>query len=105
MRSYGFGVAAILLLSAQSADAQTFPIQVTSKINKIWSESSRTILELQSVGPCGSIYFDIARSNGNFSEMTALMFTAAASSRSVQLELSGCSGQRNVVSHGAAIFN
>ncbi|EQB05499.1 hypothetical protein L288_12705 [Sphingobium quisquiliarum P25] len=55
-------------------------------------------------GPCGSAFFHIQRSATNFTEFTALMMTAASSGRTVNLLVTGCNGDRNMVSHGEAYF-
>lgn len=97
------GVVAVLFTTGPS-QAQTFPVQIDGRITKYWADISDVILELDNNGPCGSIYYHILRSNTNFEQMSALMMTAAASGRTVRLQLSGCSGTHNIVTHGAAFF-
>ncbi len=74
------------------------------RIVKLWADPSDFVVELESNGPCGSAFFHIQRSATNFEEMSALMMTAAASGRTVNLHVTSCAGDRNIASHGAAYF-
>ncbi len=64
-------------LLSSIAIAQTFPLQVDGKITKYWADVSDVELELNTSGPCGSIYYRISRSNANFEQISALMMTQA----------------------------
>jgi hypothetical protein len=74
------------------------------KITRIWADPSDMVVQLDGTGPCGSDLFHILRSAANFDQMTALMMTAAAAGRPVNLYVTGCNGDRNIISHGAAGF-
>jgi hypothetical protein len=87
-----------------SAPAQTFPMQLEGRIPKLWTEKADVVLELDALGPCGSIYYRILRSAGNGQEICALMLTAAAGGRKIRVEVSQCFGTHAIVSHGAAVF-
>jgi len=93
------------MLIGQSAAAQTFPVQLDGRIVQLWNEQSGDVtLVLNANGPCGSANFTIQHSAPNFQGMTAAMLTTAASAKTVRLQLSGCNGSYNVVSHGAVLF-
>lgn len=94
----------LFLMISQNAFGQTFPIQIDGRIGKFWVVQNDVIVELDASGPCGSIYYRVLRSAANFQEMVAVLLTAAGSGKPVRLELSQCSGNENIVSHGAAVF-
>lgn len=85
------------------AQAQT-PAWFEGRILTMWSDPDAIVLSFGTNGPCGTDLFNISKSNANFSEMAALMLTAAASGRTVEVYVTGCNGTRNVVSHGNAHF-
>ena len=93
-----------LMGSSGQVFAQSVPLWLSAKITKIYADPSDVVLELGSNGPCGSNLFHIRRSATNFQEMTALMYTAAATGRFIDLYITSCDGQRNIISHGAAQF-
>lgn len=74
------------------------------KIVEIYADPSDIVLVLDQAGPCGSNFYIIRRNNQNFSEFTSLMYTAAASRQMVNLSVSACENDRNIISHGSAIF-
>jgi len=99
------GGALCAMLISQNAVAQTFPVQLDGRITEFWNEQSSDVtLRLSVNGPCGAPTFTIQHSAANFQGMTAAMLTAAASAKTVRLQLSGCNGSYNIVSHGAVLF-
>ena len=105
VRSAGLGVALCAVLISQNAVAQTFPVQMNGRIVELWNEQSGDVtLVLNVNGPCGSANFTIQHSAPSFQGMTAAMLTAAASAKTVRLQLSSCNSSYNVVSHGAVLF-
>lgn len=93
------------LFSSAGAFSQSVPSWVDGKkIKSIYADPSDVVLELNGNGPCGSSLFHIRRSTTNFQELTALMYTAAATGKDVNLYVAGCEGTRNIVGHGAAQF-
>jgi len=88
---------------AFSAQAQT-PIWKQGKISNLWVDPSDVVLELNIAGPCGTNLYHIQRTSPNFQEMAALMLTGGAQARTVEVYVTSCSGDRNVVSHGAVNF-
>jgi hypothetical protein len=94
-----------LILDGGPVYAQTFPQNRGGRIAKIWADPSDVVFELTTAGPCGSTLYHVERSATNFQEMYALLLTAAASGRHVEMQLSGCKWtDRNIVSQGHAVF-
>ena len=89
---------------AAVAAAEPPPAWREGRITTFWADPSDTVLSLDTAGPCGSSFFHVQRSNANFTELTALMMTAAASSKHVHLYVESCNNDRNIISHGAADF-
>jgi hypothetical protein len=91
-----------IFMLSNGALAQGVPSWMVGQINEIYADPSDVVLVLDNVGPCVTSMFHIKRSAVNFTEMTALMYTAGAAARPVSVYVSGCEGDRNVVSHGVA---
>ena len=70
-------------------------------INILWADPSDVVFVLDGVnGECGH-FFVVHRSNVNFSEFSALLMTAFAQRKEVDVNVVSCQGDRNVVSHGS----
>jgi hypothetical protein len=69
-------------------------------IMTVFIDPADLVLVLSQPGSCGSSYFTVSRGNANFKEMVALSLTAFAASKDVSLWVTGCAGNRQVVSHG-----
>lgn len=105
VRAMKLGAAVCAALISQNAVAQTFPVQLDGRIIEFWNEQSGDVtLRLSVNGPCGSPNFTIQHSTPSFQGMTAAMLTAAASAKTVRLQLSGCNSSYNIVDHGAVLF-
>lgn len=104
MRIFGMLLMGISLTSSTAVMAQSLPVWKAGKINSVYADPSDVVVIMDSNGPCGSPMFNIRRSSANFIEMTALMYTAAASNRQISLNVASCDGDRNAVSHGGAQF-
>lgn len=71
---------------------------------EVFADPSDVVVVLDKVGKCSakpSAYFHIQRTNVNFKEMTAVVLTAISSGKGLRLFVSGCAGDRNIVSHGS----
>lgn len=94
--------AAVLLGSAGAAQAQ-----LTNKIGTVqvvYADPSDVVIQLDVVGPCGSVFYHVRRTNVNFNQVFELARTAIAVNKQLSVfVLPTCQGQRNVLSH-AAIF-
>jgi hypothetical protein len=91
--------AALLALAPAMAPAQT---AVSGKPVILSADPGDFVIQLDTTGPCGSAYFHVARTNRNFREMVSLALTAYATGSTMTLFQSGCSGDRNLISHGYA---
>ena len=100
----GLAILASLAMCGSNACAQTFPAYVSGYIGRFYADPTDIVLEMSQNGPCGSGVFVVSRSATNFQEMTALMLTAAASRNQINLTVTGCNSNRNLVSHGSAFF-
>jgi hypothetical protein len=92
-------VAALLALVAGTALAQT---AVSGKPVILSADPGDFVIQLDTVGPCGSAYFHVPRANVNFREMVSLALTAYATGSTMVLFQSGCAGDRNIITHGYA---
>ena len=66
------------------------------------ADPSDFVVQLDAQGSCGSNFFHIQRDSTNFKELTAVVLTAFSTSKRMTLFVAGCSGDRNIVSHGFA---
>lgn len=78
--------------------------QPAGKIVKIYADPSDVVLVLGKAGPCGSSFFHSKRISGNFKEIVSLRYTAAASKSIVDIVVTICLNDRNIVSDGSAAF-
>ncbi|WEK02360.1 MAG: hypothetical protein P0Y59_11965 [Candidatus Sphingomonas phytovorans] len=62
------------------------------------------VLQLDGTGPCGGSLFHIQRTAVNFHELTSLMYTAASLKKTVNLYVSSCNGNRNIIEVGDVSF-
>ena len=67
----------------------------------VYADPNDVVVALDKKGACGSGYFHIQRTNANFKELTAVVLTAHATGKMVHLYVASCSGDRNILSHGA----
>lgn len=86
----GFGAPAV----AQSA--------VTGQIVLIAGDPQDFVVQLDKNGRCGSAFFHMQRSSVNFKEMVSVELTAFATNRPLTVFITGCAGDRNIISHGFA---
>jgi hypothetical protein len=96
-RSIAVGMAAILTV-VQPVLAQP---NTAGKIVSLFADPGDFVIELDTRGRCGSAYFHVPRANANFKELTALALTAFSTGKTMTLYVASCSGDRNVLSHGA----
>ena len=72
-------------------------------IQVVYADPADAIVTLSSaIGPCGSTNYQIPRTNANFKEFYALMLTAFVAKKKVNLYVTSCWGDRNILSHGSA---
>lgn len=90
-----FAAAAVLCAGAAQAQSVT-----SGSIVILAADPQDFVVELDRAGACGSRYFHVQRTSRNFKEMVALSMTAFASSKPMVMFVSGCAGDRNVISHG-----
>jgi hypothetical protein len=69
----------------------------------VFADPSDVVIELDTAGSCGSKYFHIQRSNIIFKEFTAIALTAFANDKRMLLYIASCSGDRNILDHGAVL--
>jgi hypothetical protein len=101
----------LLLLSLGfAADASAATEIKTGYIKALFADPSDVVIHLNDASgrdinsSCGAYYYHIQRKNPNFSEFYSLMLAAATAGKEVWLAISGCSGGRAILSHGAAFF-
>ena len=93
-----------LAVTASIASAQSAPAWRQGIIKSIYADHHNVVLELNVAGPCGETLYNIPRTNTNFQEFVSLMYTAAAGGKTANVYVTSCSGARNILSHGQAIF-
>jgi hypothetical protein len=93
---------AVALFVLVGASPPAFPIDSTSGHPvTIFADPSDVVVVLDVTGACGGFFFNIRRSNLNFKELTAVVLTAFATGKRVQLFPSSCEGDRGIVDHGS----
>jgi hypothetical protein len=97
--SKAFLVACVIAATPNLTRAQT---AVSGTIMHIFADPSDFVVELSQAGGCGSGYFHVRRANDNFREMVALALAAFTANRTFTVFVTGCAGDRNVISHGYA---
>ena len=81
------------------------PVFVQGNIDVLFADPSDIVFTLKNdnkkvIGPCGSPFFHIQRTNINFNEFYSLILTAFAANKVASLYVSNCSADRNILSHG-----
>lgn len=101
MRQDLIAVCALLLSLAASSVTAEEEINYVH-INRIYIDPSDIVVLTDTGNGCGSNFFHLSRSNGNFKEMHAYMFLAFKNGDPINLTLyDGCSGDRRFISHGS----
>lgn len=93
----------ILALATFAAHA----VQAAEKSGKpvaVYADPGDFVIELSTVGDCGSRFYHIQRNRPNFKEMVALLLTAYSTGKNVKAFVERCSGDRNIMTH-AGSFN
>ncbi|PAQ11584.1 hypothetical protein CIT26_03800 [Mesorhizobium temperatum] len=75
---------------------------VTGNIDILAADPGDFVIQLDKAGRCGSKYFHIQRTSGNFKETVALALTAFATNKVMVVFVTGCANDRNIISHGYA---
>lgn len=76
--------------------------EITGLITMAAGDPQDFVVALDKDGPCGSRFFHMQRTNTNFKEMVAVELTAFATGKFITLFVTGCGGNRNIISHGYA---
>jgi len=97
--------AAVLILGSAASPAYSDITSVSGHLQTVFADPSDVVVVLDTAGSCGGVFFIIPRSNLNFKELTAVVLTAFATGNRVQLFVSDCAGDRNVVDHGSVRFD
>jgi hypothetical protein len=99
------GGAASLVIAAMLGAAGPAPAQdiVSGAIIIAAADPNDFVVELDKAGRCGSRFFHSQRVNVNFRESVAMFLTAFAASKNVVVFVTGCAGDRNIISHGFAV--
>lgn len=93
-------LAALLIAPAHVAKAQTVS---EGRVVILAADPGDLVIQLDKPGQCGSPYFHVQRTNTNFREMSALAMTAFGGDRRMALFVTGCAGDRNIISHGYSV--
>jgi hypothetical protein len=94
----------LTLASALYGSSASAAITVTVGLPvSVFADPSDVVIELDTAGSCGSKYFHIQRSNLIFKEFTAIALTAFANDKRMLLYIASCSGDRNILDHGAVL--
>ena len=94
---------AALGLLALGGPAVAQPTVTGGKITAIFGDPGDFVVQLDTVGTCGSNFFHIQRANANFKEMTAIALTAFSTGKTMNFFVVSCSGDRNITSHGFVV--
>lgn len=90
-----------VIVSAFSTSAFAFDVWVNGKPSIVYADPSDVVVVLSNAGPCGSKFFHIQRAKVNFKELTSLAENALLYNKSLAFDVTDCSGDRNILSHGA----
>lgn len=90
-------VVAAGILASSTVSAQNV---IAGQIVLIAGDPQDFVVGLDKKGRCGSPYFHMKRASANFKEMVGVELTAYATSRPLTVFITGCEGDRNVISHG-----
>lgn len=99
------GGAASLVMAAMLAAGGPASAQdaVSGAIIIAAADPNDFVVQLDKPGKCGSAFFHIQRLSVNFKESVAMFLTAFAASKNVVVFVTGCVGDRNIISHGFAV--
>jgi hypothetical protein len=84
------------------ADPASAQAALTAKVTHVYADPGDFVIALDKAGYCGSNYFHVRRANTNFQEMVAVMLKAFQGFKSMIVFITGCAGNRNIISHGGA---
>ena len=87
----------LLISSTRLAQAN-----VDGLVQGVFADPSDFVFSLDKNGGCGSAFFHVKRTNENFKEVVAVILTAFALGKMVVPNETGCSGDRNIISHAWA---
>jgi hypothetical protein len=98
-------LAALTLLSgpASAGSCSGSPPNATCQMGlvTVYADPSDGVILTDTVGPCGSAFYNFQRTQQNFKEIMAVMLTSFSSSKNVWVIINQCSGQRNIIDRGA----
>lgn len=84
-----------------ASPVQAIPEWRGGTIQTVYSDPSDIVFAINGApGPCGSSFYHIKRTNENFKEFYGLVLTAFATGKNVNVYISGCASDRNILSHG-----
>ena len=90
-----------LLGAASAAEAQT---NVSGVVQAVYADPSDVVIQLDVVGPCGTAFYHVRRTNVNFNQMFEVARTAIATNKRLSVFVTAtCQGTRNILSHAAIL--
>ena len=95
------GLLLIAIAASFSNSAYAFNIWRNGKPTVVYSDPSDVVVVLNVAGPCGSSFYHIQRTRTNFSVFSDLVKQAFLWNKSLAFDVTACSGDRNILSHGA----
>jgi hypothetical protein len=95
------GLLLLAIAGSFSSSAYAFDVWVSGKPTVIYTDPSDVVVVLNKAGPCGSAFYHIQRSKTNFKEFSTLAENAFIYGKSLSFDVTNCSGDRNILSHGA----
>ena len=94
----------LALLALTSVVTQTaFAAEKTGKPVAVYADPGDFVVELTTVGDCGSKFYHIQRNRTNFKEVVALLLTAYSTGKNVKAFVESCWGDRNIMSHAGSL--
>lgn len=94
----------LFIIAGYFSSAAYADLKVThGKPIAVFADPSDVVVQLDKKGSCGSDYFHIQRTSVIFKELTAVVLTAFSSGKNLYLFTASCAGDRNILSHGAAM--
>lgn len=71
-------------------------------ISRVYVDPAEVVIQTDTANGCGSNFYNLPMSNGNFKEMHAYIFLSFKNQTPINLNVyDSCTGDRKIISHGS----